>query len=331
MPPQTPTRVYLATDHRIRHVTDPLARAGLERWILDVVAANPRFTVDQGVVAACQLVQRWGIDIVSDDARRGLLVRPVLHTEAEWLARGKLVHRGARPVQLPGSLGGRVDCFLAGDVAPAPWAGDDGRWPVVDALAQTPFRHRRPHPLAPRHEEFREVLNHYERTLLGHVWAIGAVVEWDPELDYETLGWIRNGRPDRRWPPRPDGSVDEAYFRLGINPDPGEAHVMTVIVGLLAEIMALTVLGRWRGTPVGADDGVEEPDVLELGLITHLTARRLGLREEVRDRTVRTYLRGEVVEPAPDTLRWNLVFEAAELLEDLLRGDSMFHRSAVGE
>ncbi|AGF72182.1 hypothetical protein [Corynebacterium halotolerans] len=330
----TPTLVYLATDRHIRHVTDPVDRAGLERWIIEFVAENPRFTVDQAVVVARQLAERWGFDVVADERRREELVQPVLYTEAEWLARGRVPDPGARPVRMLGSRRERFGCFLSGDVSPAPGAEESTRWPVVDALERSRHLRRRAHHLAPEYREFAEVLTDYELALLRHVWVIGAVVEWDDDPDYDTVGWIRNGPRDRRRLPRPDLTGDEALFRLLINPWPGEENVMVVILGLLAQILALTVLGRWRGAPVtgeDGEDGVTHPGELETGLIAHLVARRLGLDESVRDRGVRGYLHGEVPGPAPEGVRWNLVFETAEVLEDVLRGNSVFTWRAAGD
>ncbi len=328
-----PTRIYLATDYHIRHVTDPLSRAVLERWILEFVAENPRFTVDQAVVVARQLAERWGIDVVSDEQRRDMLLRPVLYTEIEWLVRGGRPNPGARPVQMLGSQRGRVDCYLSGDVTPGweesmnfsmatmgdqpqtPW-----RWPIVDGLERDHFRHRTPHRDAPRFPEFADVLSDYERTLLGHIWTLGAVLEWDEELDYETIGWIRQGTRDRGLPVHPSMEGDDSYFRLLINPVPGEPRVMTVIVGQLAQILALTVIGMWRGSAVTNENSARGPEDLEMGLITYLVSRRLGLSGSRSDNRVADYLDGETVGPAPDEVRWNLVFESAELLEDLLRG-----------
>lgn len=324
----TPTRVYLATDRHIRHVTDPIDRAGLERWIIEFVAENPRFTVDQAVVAARQLAVRWGFDVVADEQRREELVQPVLYTEVEWLVRGRRPDPGARPVRMLGARRERFDCYLSDDVSPVPGVEGSTRWPVVDALEQSRYLRRPVHRLAPRYREFEEVLTDYELALLGHIWVVGAVAEWDDDPDYDTIGWIRNGPGERNRLPRPDMTGEDAFFRLLINPRPGEESVMIVILGLLAQILALTVLGKWRGAAVTDvdDDGVMHPGELEIGLITHLVACRLGLEESVRDRTVTGYLHGETPEPAPDDVRWNLIFATTEVLEDMLRGNSVFMR-----
>lgn len=303
-----PAAVNLAmVDDRLRSIDAPGTRALLERWMLTFACTHTRFPIDEALLLGWQWGQRCGHETIATSGREPWCARPMPATAAEWSADGCVVDPDTLPLVLEGEDGELVEYHVLYDTVTV----EEERSVYVDHFPELEPLDQ--HPKADGHREFEDVLTVRERLMLSHLWQIGAVVGWDAPEE-ETL--TRVVAEEYRGLPGPDILVR----RLLIRPDTGGVDVMTLVLRFLAETAWLMVLGRHLG------EVVEEPlaevsTPLELGLAVEVTRRRTGVGRQYANMDAYRFLEEETGPPAPEELRWWLVYEVAQLMEDLLLGD----------
>lgn len=305
-----PAAVNLAmVDDRLRSIDAPGTRALLERWMLTFACTHTRFPIDEALLLGWQWGQRCGHETIATSGREPWCARPMPATAAEWSADGCVVDPDTLPLVLEGEDGELVEYHVLYDTVTV----EEERSVYVDHFPELEPLDQ--HPKADGHREFEDVLTVRERLMLSHLWQIGAVVGWDAPEE-ETL--TRVVAEEYRGLPGPDTLVR----RLLIRPDTGGVDVMTLVLRFLAETAWLMVLGRHLG------EVVEEPlaevsTPLELGLAVEVTRRRTGVGRQYANMDAYRFLEEETGPPAPEELRWWLVYEVAQLMEDLLLGDGL--------
>lgn len=305
-----PAAVNLAmVDDRLRSIDAPGTRALLERWMLTFACTHTRFPIDEALLLGWQWGQRCGHETIATSGREPWCARPMPATAAEWSADGCVVDPDTLPLVLEGEDGELVEYHVLYDTVTV----EEERSVYVDHFPELEPLDQ--HPKADGHREFEDVLTVRERLMLSHLWQIGAVVGWDAPEE-ETL--TRVVAEEYRGLPGPDILVR----RLLIRPDTGGVDVMTLVLRFLAETAWLMVLGRHLG------EVVEEPlaevsTPLELGLAVEVTRRRTGVGRQYANMDGYRFLEEETGPPAPEELRWWLVYEVAQLMEDLLLGDGL--------
>ena len=302
-----PAAVNLAmVDDRLRSIDAPGTRALLERWMLTFACTHTRFPVDEALLLGWQWAQRCGHETIATNGHEPWCARPMPATAAEWSADGCVVDPDTLPLVLEGEDGELVEYHVLYDTVTV----EEERSVYVEHSPE--LEPLAPHPSGDVHREFDDVLTYRERLMLSHLWQIGAVVGWDDPGE-ETL--TRVMVEEYRGLPGPDILVR----RLLIRPGAEGVDVMTLVLRFLAETAWLMVLGRHLGEVV-EKPLAEVSTPLELGLAVEVTRQRTGVGRQYANMDAYRFLEEETGLPAPEELRWWLVFEVAQLMEDLLLG-----------
>ncbi|QGU04310.1 hypothetical protein [Corynebacterium comes] len=305
-------RYLVETAREVAHIPEAGRRAAVERWLLEYAALNVHLDVIQAVVVAEQLARRYGYWAITDERSWDRLCRVPLRTELEWSLDGVYPADFARPISTPGPRDGEVELFLPEDVPGAPL---DERSELVghrDVAA--------PEVPVPDFMDFADCVGERERAMLGKIVEVHGLVRWEVDLP--------GGLPcqlDFEDPEETEIYGGEIYFHLNISPFAANRGVMGMVLQLTAELMVLYLLG------VLEDPGDVEPDArewaspLELELAAWLAGRRLRL--DARTGPVAAGWLMDPHLPAPEELRWALVFDVAEAVEGTLLG----HRYQVND
>ena len=299
-------------DRRLRSVDHPRARAALERWLFHFISQHRRFSVSDAAQLGWQFAARSGLDTVVTDGGKDWMLQPMPATIDEWSLDGRLVDPDALPLILTDAGGEETEYHSLYDTVSIDDERPDGftHYPDSEPLP--------PHPEAHDYSEFSGRLEPRERVMLSHLWAIGTVVEWGTEHE-GYMRWTRNGDGDRSSSSYPGVRSDEACRRWVINTDSAERDVITLVLLFLAEDAIIMILEERQGRRYEEDDP-EVTHPLEIGLAVDMVQRRLDIGTVWATNRVQEYLTGDTTLPAPEDVRWWLVYEVAQLMENVLLG-----------
>lgn len=270
-----------------------------ERWMLEFVAANPRFSVPTALALGWQLYRRWGSAIAGDDSRSEWAGTVDIRSVEEWSVRGRVPKPQAVLLVAPGTHGQDVyyllrdDSLVANRLAALQSSVDEGcdhSLPVREA----------PHD-APALDEFDGLVTPREKEILRNLWRgemIPVIV--DSEEDKTRLSAHRLAPPHQL----------PVIVQEGVNP-------MHDIIEHLANWVLAWELGVLHTAPVVGLRFWAATE-WESALVSHLVTRRLDLGDEERFPLVEQALSRE--ETVPGLIRWGLVYHAASRVENLLLG-----------
>ncbi|RNE48418.1 hypothetical protein [Corynebacterium alimapuense] len=309
----------VAAAREIGEIAEPAHRAAVERWILEYTAENVGLGTNQAMVAAGQLAQRYGYEVIADELTWDQLCRRPLYPEVEWSISACWLADGARPIVVPSSHGQPVELFLAEDITGA--ALDD----LIDPIEHREVRS--PEISVPEFSEFADHVGVQERKMFGQILESGGLVRWDLglaegiscELNFDAEDVLGTGLYDC-----------EILFLLNVNLDTGNEDVMQLVLGMVAQLTVLYLTGVLDAENESGEaeeeryeeEGEATPEAqispLELDLIVWLAARRLRVEVSPGPAATDWLMSPEI--PAPEDLRWALVYDAANGVEALLLG-----------
>lgn len=297
-------------------------RARTDQFTAELVRAMPQLTVPQAVSAAMQLVDAVEISRHEDfGAVIGMVSQLQLRPASEWEFFGYEPKPDAAVVRLEMPQEGREgrnriqfeDHYLASDMKrihhsqvhlPA-YRDAVGGWRkrlgyvTEPSMAYLEFGTGRP-------------LRRIE--MLGNLWKIGAVATWEHDWEGATSWCYIDNRPETGAEPYLMMSELDAWYRLRIHHEVGRDGFVE-IARCLGEIFCGYIDQLWgRPVPAGSLRGPES----EAAAYIALERLWVPMRSK-RTEWFHKYVSGE---PMPDEFRWNVVFEAAAQIEDLLRGDT---------
>lgn len=263
----------------------------VERWLVDFVAGNGRFPLPTALALGWGLYLRWGSIVVGDPSRSSWVGTIELRSVEEWQVRGWVPRPRAQAMVVPSAQGWAVEYLLRDDVV------------VVDRLAALESAAEpepenlalfRPGPAAaPALPQFAELIPRREVEMLRNLWR-GRIIPCLP--DAEGTG------PDA---PELQG---QAHHRLELTPAAGQSPTLAAIEELSRRLFA-------HDPETGISDTAPE---WEIALVTHITARRLGVEYQTCDLVEQALSRGV---GAP-SLHWGAIFRTAATVESTLSGFS---------
>lgn len=294
---------YDAIDAHLSNFIPSEDRALVRRWLVDFLAANPRLPVFAAAQAACQLLSRWGTDVLRESAGEEWTVRPLPASRREWESDGYRVPEDAHPLVLSHLDGSRMEAFLLFDVDLV----DESLVGTIDhAAVREPAA---PHELAPTLSEFAADLGERERAALSYLWRLGAVLERTGDAEAQSPGWIERSHRDSPCFPRPDLHGEDACYRFVLRRDVRGAAAMDVVLELVATLLGSWVQGRREGL-ARCNNPVEQLAGAEVAVVSRLVGARMGFGG-----------RSAGGPPdVPEEINWGRVVETAQVMEDLLQG-----------
>lgn len=264
-------------------------REAVERWMVDFVAGNGRFPLPTALALGWELYRRWGTQVVGDDSRHDWVGTVELRSVEEWEVRGWVPRPEAEAMVVPSGQGRAVDYLLRDDVIVADRlaALESEADPDPENLALF-----RPGPAdAPALPQFAELIPRREVEMLRNLWRERII----PTL---TAGdGVEPGVPEIH---------GQAHHRMAVLPAVGQSPTLAAI-----EELALRSLAQDPET--GLDDSAPK---WEIALVSHITARRLGVEYVTCELVERALSRGSETPP----LRWGAVFRTAATVENTLNG-----------
>jgi hypothetical protein len=308
----TRVRHLVHTAYELKQIGEPERRAAVERWLLEFAAVNVQLNITQAMVAGGQLARRYGHWAIVDEHNWDRLCRVPLRTELEWSLDGLFPADFARPVTVPGSHGEEVELFLPEDVPGA-------------SLGERiePVEHRQvgyPEFPVPDFAEFADYVGERERAMFGKIVEANGLVRWEPDLPGEIDHDLDLDDPEET-----ELYGGEIYFHLNLSPFFMRRGVMDRVLQMVTELNVLYLTGALEDPEDDDLDVTQRASPLELELAAWLAARRL--RQEVMPGpAAATWLSCPWL-PAPERLRWALVFDAAGAVEGTMLG----HRYKVND
>lgn len=304
-------RILRETAYEVKQIMGRSKRAAVERWMLEFAAINVQLTACQAMVAAEQLARRYGSLKISARAMWDELCRTPLRTELEWSMSGLFPRASARPIIVPGSHGEDVELFLAADITGAPRDEliEKVRWRTVGE----------PEFSTPDFEDFAGCVGERERAMFGKLYEANGLVQWNFSLPDSVPCYLDLDEPEE------EELGSGILYHYDLNPMIPPQAAMGLVLGMVTEVTALHLLGGLDDTEEEEIDVRDLASDLELDLITWLAARRL--RQQVRPGPAAAQWFDSPGSPAPATLRWALVFDAAGSVEGLMLG----HRYGVND
>ncbi|QGU04311.1 hypothetical protein [Corynebacterium comes] len=294
---------YDAINVQLTHFVPSGHRGLVRRWMLAFLVSNPRLPIFVAAQAGCQLLSRWGTDVLQENRDESWTTTPLPATRTEWESDGYRVPDHAQPLVLTHLDGSQVELFLLFDVELV----NEERVGTVDHTAvREPAE---PHELAPTLSEFSLHLGERERAALSYLWRLGATLNWATGGDSGTPGWIEEAHHGRPCRPCPEVRGEDACYRIVIHPDVERTGVMPLVLELVAQLLGNWVQGRREGTPRRSIP-LEQISDAEVAVVSHLVALRLGFGSR--------HLVGDL--DVPDGIDWGRVVETAQVMEDLLQG-----------
>ncbi|MDO5670598.1 MAG: hypothetical protein Q4G50_11425 [Corynebacterium sp.] len=308
-----------AINDHLHLITLPEDRALVQRWFLNFLTANRRFSVLQAAEIAVQVAQRWGMDVIRDCIQEDWIVRPLPATRREWEADGYRVPREARPLLITGDDGRQVELFPLFDV-------DLVREDLVGSIDHDAVRDpEHPDEGASDLAHFALHIGERERHAFSHLWKVGTVLEWadvspdaeDPHLG--PLGWIESNKLDVTCAPEPGLRPENACYCLRIHPDAEGPEIVGLGLSLSARLLTAWTQGRRAGEKL-CGNGESQVSDLEVGIVTWLVGKRLSFGTHHANVDTLRFIENHSVFPAPRDIDWGRIVETAMILEDLLCG-----------
>lgn len=307
-----PIRHLVDTARELRQIGDPEQRRVVERWLLEFAAVNVQLDVTQAVVAGEQLARRYGHWAIADERTWDRLCRVPLRTELEWSLQGLFPADFARPVTVPGSHGEEIELFLPEDV---PGASLSER--------TSPVVHREvggSESLAPDFADFADHVGERERAMFRQITDLHGLVRWEPDLPDDVDCHL-----DLEDPEETELYGGDIFFHLNLSPFLMHRSVMERVLEMMTHLTVLYLTGALEDPEEEFSHAMEVASPLELELATWLAARRLRL-EARPGPGVAVWLSLPDM-PAPEGMRWALVFDLADAVEGTLLG----HRYHVND
>lgn len=270
-----------------------------ERWMLEFVASNGRFSVPTALALGWQLFRRWGSTIAGDESRSSWAGTMDIRSVEEWSVRGWVPNPQAVLLVAPGTHGQEVyyllrdDALVANRLAALQSSADEERDRTLPVRLA-------PHD-APALEEFDGLVTPREKEMLRNLWRGDMIpVIVDPG-DSGTEAPLNRLNPPYRLP---------VTVQEGVNPMHGiiEHLANWVLAWELGVLNTAPIVGLrfWAATE------------WESALVAHLAARRLDLDTGEPSPLVEQALSRK--ETVPGLIRWGVVYHSAARVEDLLRG-----------
>lgn len=303
-----PVELLVHVASEIKQIGEPAERAAVERWLLEYAAANVNFDVSQAMIVAEQLARRYGVAAIRDERAWDRLCRIPLHTALEWSLEEMFPAPSARAVTAPGSHEDELELFLPEDVPEAtlgellPWVEHRVVGPSESAVRDF--------------AEFAGYVGERERAMFANLLDVHALVRWDFELSDDVDYYLDLEDPQEFAIAHTED--EEIYIHLNLNPEAVGRGVMSMVLAMVTELAIFYALGAFE------DPDDEDLDIdafvspLELELTTWLAARRL--RQPLQPGAVATAWLTSPQTPAPDDLRWALVFDVAGAVEGMMLG-----------
>ncbi|NLA57198.1 MAG: hypothetical protein GX859_13080 [Corynebacterium humireducens] len=301
-------------------------QARTQQFTAELVRAMPQLSVAQAVSAALQMADALDLHRYEDfGALVGLVKTLQLRPAFEWELFGYEPVDGAVPVRL--------------EVPHEP--GRDHRIHFEDHYLS--FHMRRVHPPGVHLFDYQDTVGGWRKRLgyvtrpsldyaefaeaaanrrlplrrvemLGNLWKIGAVATWEREREGETSWCHVQHHPLPGESPHPQMTEQDAWYRLRIHPEVGR-DVIVEIARCLAEIHLGYVEKLWEAPEDSRAQRGPESEAA-----AYLALERLWVPQ--RSRHTDWYRRYTAGEPMAADFRWDAVYEAAQQVEDLLRGDT---------
>ena len=267
----------------------------LEQFIAEVVRAMPQFTVAEAVSAATQLAEPVQLNRYENfDAVAKLVSGLQLRSKEEWTGYGYEPDPGATPVE----VGDRV-YYLATQVN-RPEHSHLRLMPYEEGVREAQRELITETTAVDRYGGFLRIPKR-RITMLGNLWKIGVALTWDDSRE-DMLSWLTPGTvPSSGEQPHPEMTEFDAWFVIRLNPNGGRD-----IFPEIARQVATLTLG-------------DRPVVhVEAEAVSYLVLERLWVPPRLyKSHWFRNYLAGIAL---PEGFSWTHVFEAAQQVEDLLRG-----------
>lgn len=310
-----PVELLVHVASEIKQIGEPAERAAVERWLLEYAAVNVDFNVSQAMIVAEQLARRFGTATIRDERAWEHLCRLPLRTALEWSLEGIFPTPSARAVTAPGSHGDELELFLPEDV-PEAEVGELLPWVAHRKVGPPEFTE-------PDFAEFAGCVGKREQAMFAKLLEVHALVRWDFELPDDVDYYLDYEDPEEFAFTQTEG--EEIHIHLNLNPEAAGRGVMMMVLSMVTELAIFYALGAFD------DPDEEQLDIdafvspLELELTTWLAARRL--RQHVHPGPVAADWLTSPETPAPDDLRWALVFDVAGVVEGMMLG----HRHQVND
>lgn len=281
----------------------PEDRAFVRRWLLEFLIANPRLSASAAAQVGCQLLSRWGTDVLRESREESWSTRPLPATRDEWVSEGYRVPEDARPLVIHTPDGCRLEFFLLFDVE---LVDHDLVGTVDHEAVREPAE---PHELAPTLLEFAAHLSERERAALSYLWRIGAVLEWADEGDSDSPGWVEQGNQGQPCRPSPETRGEGACYRILLHPSVEGPAVMHHVLPLVAGLLGALIQGRREGAPhrVAPAEQISEAEVT---LVSHIVGMRMGFGSPWKTAEL----------DLPRAIDWGRAVMTVQVLEDLLQG-----------
>lgn len=325
------TVIFTSIQARIQQERDPVRRARLGQFIVEVMRHMPQLTLSQAASTALQIADHVELHSHENHASLVQLIQSLqLRPEVEWHAFGYEAKPGAAPITLetprenPGTLPlpPNSEVYYLKEHTQRSNRNTDEPNPPIHLPsyrdAATAWRKRLGYTTEPNlsYMEFGAGRPVRRIEMLGNLWKIGAVATWEREWEGETSWCNIEHRPEPGDQPFPMMSELDCWYHLRIH-HTIERDGFAEIARCLGEIFTGYLTQIWEGA-----SGVKAGQLLgpESEAAGYIALERLWVPMRAR-RTAwyRDFIAGT---PAPDEFRWDVVIAAAEQIEDLLRGDT---------
>lgn len=323
--------IFNSVQARIHQEKDPVRRARLGQFIVEVMRHMPQLTLSQAASTALQTADAVEFHTHEDHPSlvqmiQGLQVRSAM----EWHAFGYEPKEDAVPITLdtPRENPGKAPVppqaeayYLKEHTRRAPQL-NEGANPVLHLPsyrdAATAWRKRLGYRTEPNmsYMEFGAGRPVRRIEMLGNLWKIGAVATWEREWEGQTSWCNITHEPESGDQPFPMMSELDCWYHLRIHHSV-ERDGFAEIARCLGEIFTGYLSQLWEGS-----EQVKPGKLLgaESEAAGYIALERLWV--PMRSRRTSWYHDFIAGKPMPEEFRWDIVVAAAEQIEDLLRGDT---------
>lgn len=325
------TAIFNSVQARIEEEPDPVRRARIGQFILEVIRHMPQLTVSQAASTALQI-----IDVVNLHRYEGFgaitqMVQNIqLRPAMEWHAFGYGAKPEATeivldvPTENPGTppVPPKHEVYYLVEDTMRTNRGSDRPNPPIHLPSYrdttTAWRKRLGYATQPNlsYMEFGAGRPIRRIEMLGNLWKIGAVATWERDWEGETSWCLIEHPPETGDVPFPMMSELDCWYHLRIHHEIGRDG-FAEIARCLGEIFTGYVQRLWEDEPERKAGELRGPESEAAG---YIALERLWV--PMRGRRTSWYRDYTAGDPAPAEFRWDAVIAAAEQIEDLLRGDT---------